>query len=634
MGRGTEEKRLERGKGMSEKTILTKLVAAAATLMVAFGVNGLESKAAFDAPYYNINVNGGSFDGEHYVLDDGTVVSNAFFCDGTYTYFLQADGTPMKDKLTYHPDGLQIIYFDAYGHECFDTFANVKTSISGDAVDDLCYFGTTGNMFINVITYNVQGTQIYYANSYGVMECDGVFCVDVNATNYDALAGGRVYGYANADGTVAGFYSSFSEAANLTFNAQGTASGVHVTATGAYRNWDGTTNVSQFLDATGNLCYAYDAGNEVIVTRTSTGEQIRLTKAASLFGAVTCDSDGYFYVVTGEENTTEDTSVETVFLSKYDANGSLIATTGDNGSSSLARYYADSFYTKIPFHAGNCDVAVNGDYVAVNYAREMYNGHQSNSLFVVNRNTMATVNIDGYYNSHSFAQRIVPYGEEFLLASEGDAYNRAFTISLTALDENETYDWDVFHFWIEQGQSSNMYAVNNNYAHMGGLAVGTEGRAAFVATSVPSMNSNANNETENLFVQVCKPATTGISYITQGTREGYTGMTGTEYAVDEGIRFLTGYSGGYTIVNPQIVSDSHGNYIVLFERYYNYSYEGVFYMVLNGNGATYSDVQLLSSTAYLNPTEMPIYRNGTIYWMGNNMADISRLYLYSISGRL
>ena len=36
--------------------------------------------------YYNLNVNGGKWDGNNYVLN-GVVVTDAFFCDGTYTYY-------------------------------------------------------------------------------------------------------------------------------------------------------------------------------------------------------------------------------------------------------------------------------------------------------------------------------------------------------------------------------------------------------------------------------------------------------------------------------------------------------------------------------------------------------------------
>lgn len=38
-----------------------------------------------DVPYYNININGGSWDGNHYVVN-GTTISDAFFCDGEYIH--------------------------------------------------------------------------------------------------------------------------------------------------------------------------------------------------------------------------------------------------------------------------------------------------------------------------------------------------------------------------------------------------------------------------------------------------------------------------------------------------------------------------------------------------------------------
>ena len=154
-------------------------------------------------------------------------VTDCFFCDGTYTYYLQYDGTPMKDRLTYHPDGEQVIYFDAKGQECFDTFANVRQSIEGKPVDDLCYFGTFGNLYVNVITYNKEGTTIYYANPYGVMERGGVFELDTNATNYELLANGCHYGFANSDGSVQGFYATYEEAAAHTDNSTGNNGGTN-----------------------------------------------------------------------------------------------------------------------------------------------------------------------------------------------------------------------------------------------------------------------------------------------------------------------------------------------------------------------------------------------------------------------
>ena len=132
-------------------------------------------KAAFKADYYNILINGGYWTGERYYTASGELVTNAFFCDGVYTYFLQADGSIMKDRLTYHPDGEHVIYFNKYGHEVFSNFANVKKSISGDEINDLCFFDVYGYMYTNVFTFNQAGDKLYYANPYGVMECNGWF---------------------------------------------------------------------------------------------------------------------------------------------------------------------------------------------------------------------------------------------------------------------------------------------------------------------------------------------------------------------------------------------------------------------------------------------------------------------------
>ena len=153
------------------------------------------------AKYYNINTNGGTWDGTYYYLASGQMVRNSFFSDGTYTYYLQADGTPMRDRLTYHPDGKHVIYFDSYGHEVFSDFANVTMSIAGTAVDDMCFFDTYGYMYVDTLTYDKTGTKLYYVNPYGVLERNGWFQFSGNefdaGLGFSGKAGG--YGYANSD---------------------------------------------------------------------------------------------------------------------------------------------------------------------------------------------------------------------------------------------------------------------------------------------------------------------------------------------------------------------------------------------------------------------------------------------------
>ena len=397
-----------------------------------------------------------------------------------------------------------------------------------------------------------------------------------------------------------------------------------ITAEGSYANWDGVTNVSQFADEKGNFCFAYDNGKYVTVVKGK--NKINLKKKTSTFGAVTCDAEGYFYVVTGAANSSTDRNKNTVYVSKYDAKGKLLGSVGDDGSSSLAYYYNDSFRTRIPFDGGNCDVAVNGDYLAVNYAREMYSGHQSNSLLLVDTETMKKVYVDAYYNSHSFAQRVVPYQNEFLLASEGDCYDRAFTLSTTKIQAGMCSSQNTFDFWVKKGTLNdwNMFALNNNFAHLGGIAAGKGNQAALVATSAKSLSSKALKENEQLFIQIFDPQkdlSKENGYITKGTRSGLAGPNGDEQVTNYGVKWLTNYSSSYTISNPQVVSTTKGNYVVLFERYKGLTYQGVYYMVINSTGKMVVKATRLSANGYLNPSEMPVYTKGKVYWAGNSRKD-------------
>ena len=112
------------------------------------------------------------------------LVTNQFAFDGSYTYYMQADGTSMKDRLTYHPDGEHIIYFDTEGHEVFTNFQYCPS------VGYTCYFDSQGYLYKDQITF--VGNSVYYLNANGAMEQGGWF----------QFANGLDYGFANSDGTL------------------------------------------------------------------------------------------------------------------------------------------------------------------------------------------------------------------------------------------------------------------------------------------------------------------------------------------------------------------------------------------------------------------------------------------------
>ncbi|WP_026512167.1 hypothetical protein [Butyrivibrio sp. LC3010] len=445
---------------------------------------------------------------------------------------------------------------------------------------------------------------------------------------------------------------------------------------GYYSNWEGVSNVSQFKDENGNYCFASSSGKKVTIFTTVKGKvkkKLKLKMPYPIFGAVSCDQDGNYYVVSGRNNKTSNKKAETVFISKYSKTGALITTVGDNGSFGVPEYYTNDFNTKEPFAAGNCDIAINGNFVAVNYARHMYSGHQSNTALIINRITMQKQQLNKYYNSHSFAQRAIPYRDGFILASEGDAYNRAFSIAFTTptedsaepvSEEKERSTWyyydsaipvdgssyqtkedasiykrntgetrvssfDIFHFWLQKNASSNMFIVNNNFAHMGGIAVSDINHVALVGTSAKALNKKAKNQKESLFIQIFDPTKNlkyPDAYVLPSTRSGSSGLNGTEDVTDYGIKWLT--NGKYTVANPQVVADHKGRFVILFEKYQG-SYQGVYYTIIDQTGATVKKITRFSPSAKLNSCETPVCVGNTILWTANSYYG-SKIYNYQL----
>ena len=423
-----------------------------------------------------------------------------------------------------------------------------------------------------------------------------------------------------------------------------TDTAVKIVAKEMYQNWDGITNVAQFAGQNGELYYAVDSNSSVTIYKTSngspTGETVVLQKQHPKFGTVLCDSDGFYYMVTGEDNATDNTDVETIFVSKYDSYGTHVKTVGDNGSSSLASFYDSSFYTKIPFESGTCDAALNGKILSVNYARGMYNGHQSNSVFTIMIDNMKKGNIGENYNSHSFSQRVIPWENGFVYMSEGDCYDRAFTVHAVNLsDTTGTYlnRANIFDFWVADGAHDryNMYELNQNFAHMGGMAPLSDGKVAFAAQSAQSLNSNAKVESEEIFLQIFDPSNSLNSpsaFVTVGQRSGLAGDNGRDSVTNYGVKWLTSYGTGAKISNVQIASTDSDEIVVLYELTEGESYKGVYYIVVDANGNVTREASRFAADAMLNPCEMPVFANGSIRWVGNRYKDnTNRVCLYSLN---
>lgn len=390
-------------------------------------------------------------------------------------------------------------------------------------------------------------------------------------------------------------------------------------------HWEGIPNVAQFKDNKGVFCIGVDSPKKVTVIKFNADgtekSRLELTKAHPDFGTIICDSDGNYYIVTGEENKGGDRTAETVFISKYSPKGKLIKTVGDNGSSSLAYYYTDSYYTQKAFETGNCSAAINDGIISVIYSRLAYSGSQSCSVFSVDINSFEKVKAGVIFESHSFAQRAIPFKKGFTYVSEGDYSTRAFMIYTDKFKNNEARK-AVFHFWMKENAFNNgdMLSVNNNYARLANIVNFGDKTVGLIGTSAKSLNSNAEKETEQLFIQIFDPDNRNLgadAYVTKGVRSGLGGENGTKEVTDYGMKWLTDFGSNTKIWYPQAVSLSKTKAAIIFEKFIDEKFVGTYYMIVSNTGKVLKKAKRISTVARLNPFAMPVYANKRVFWVGN-----------------
>ncbi len=406
----------------------------------------------------------------------------------------------------------------------------------------------------------------------------------------------------------------------------------YIASAGSYINWAGVSDVSQFRDNRYNFCFAVDGENSVTVYKTNHGkitDTLSIEKPYDLFGGMVCDSSGYLYAVFAFEDDGTNYDVDNVFVYKYTSSGQYISRAGANGDESMYSYYDQSFYTKIPFNSGNCDIALYGNMLAVNYAREMYSGHQSNSLFVIYTDTMTGTGKMYNYNSHSFDQRVSPYSKTggFIATSHGDCYPRSFNTCIYS-SSGLVNELDTFSFWTWENSLTeyNMWNINTTFAKLGNILQTGKG-AALIGASVRSLSSDATEEPCDLFVQVFDPETG--KYITTGDRTGLAGPDGNTATTDHGVVWLTDLEGtGKTVSEVQAIDIDSDTIVVLYEvstatgktspvtRIVPSSFEESFYIVLGGDGRIKKQATSLGGTR-LNKDEDPVCSMNTVQWVSN-----------------
>jgi hypothetical protein len=399
-------------------------------------------------------------------------------------------------------------------------------------------------------------------------------------------------------------------------------------------NWATVSPLQQFPYKNEGLAYAYVKDSRLIIVTPS--KQLSVEMKYSELGDVISDAAGNFYIVWGRHGTAN--TEQTIFISKYSPDGAHLKTTGFVGESKMG---ADG-NTKIPFNAGNCVSAIHNGTLMVNYARTMYNGHQSNHVIAVNIADMSPYEFEALiwnnsqanipYVSHSFNQSVI-YSEkaqDFIFANHGDAYGRGFIIDKLQKEmyvdyENLVYaskypTFNIFNFYLEANANYNMWIVNETFAQLGGLAETSAG-VVLVGASAKSISEAAKTEKQNLFIQIFDPLAEQLSasaFVGGTARSGATSfdINDNENApltkvTDYGVIWLTNYTDKHVIAPQVVVADDR--IVILWTAENSKSTPESFYMVLSARGDVITPATSLGSMK-LNSYEMPIYHNGLVYW--------------------
>lgn len=395
-----------------------------------------------------------------------------------------------------------------------------------------------------------------------------------------------------------------------------------------YWNWNNCSPISDFID-NGRYTIAYSDGKNVYISHISDkGEivdTIKFKQPMLEIGGVTCDDSGNFYVACGTEDEAGTGKICTFAIYKYNGTGTLLG---------KAEYYPDDTYwsTKIPFDAGNCVMAFQGDLLICSYAREMYSGHQSNAVFCVDTVTMTENPMYDSYASHSFNQSIAVIDDNTVaFADHGDAHPRGFSVNVRSdtsspmMGHNSNGAFVPFHFSLS-GDSSDMYNVNYTNSKLTGICKVDSGIAL-----VGSSGDFEKRTPQQLFVQIIDPDS-GNQVLSGASRKG-TSAYGGNYT-DTGIQWLTNYTDGSGVGASAVATLDDSRLLVLWERWKDYEFINSYYSIISSDGRTLVD-SVPMQHAKLNGAEELKVKGDTALWLyadGNGKdADIYQLDTSSVS---
>ena len=215
-------------------------------------------------------------------------------------------------------------------------------------------------------------------------------------------------------------------------------------------------------------------------------------------------ADDYYYVLTGQSNPSESSSVTCFAVTKYDKNWNRIATAELRDCN-----------TTIPFDAGSARFCHTGKYLLIRTSHEMYKSekdgrnHQANVTIQLDMSTMritdsftrvASTNYG--YVSHSFNQFIKVDSDRIVALDHGDAYPRSIVLTKyqSAVSSGKfTPAYNKPCNTVDMLTISGTVGANYTGCSVGGFEITSSGYLA----AISSIKQGSGSDIRNIYLSYC-----------------------------------------------------------------------------------------------------------------------------------
>jgi len=317
----------------------------------------------------------------------------------------------------------------------------------------------------------------------------------------------------------------------------------------------------------------------------------KIPEELPIFGAF-YETEEYYFILTGQTNPTESSSVEVCRLTKYDKTWKRLDSIG---------FY--DINTVIPFDAGSARMAHNNDYLVIRTSHEMYKSedgknHQANMTFYVDYKTMKIVdyctrvaNVEWMgYVSHSFNQFVKIEDDKIVAVDHGDAFPRSVVLVKYKNELSSNYGITSMYNGCEAIDVLDIYGnIGENYTGVcvGGFEV-SPSSYLIAGTSVIQDENYYYRETSNVFLGAVDKGTNAVK-----------------------LNWITDYKeGDGTTSTPHLVKINDNRFLLIWARD-----SKVYYCELDKNGNKTSEIFTLDG--YLSDCA-PIIRNSKVFWYAYN----------------